>query len=346
MIDELHISNLQSHKKTTLKFHKGVNILVGPSDSGKTSILRALRWIFENKPSGDVLRSWAGGETKAEIIMDGSTVSRSKDKENVYKLDKTEFKAFNKGVPEELTTLFNMNEINLQRQLDTHFLLSSTPGEVASHFNHIAHLDEIDNSLTNINGWIRTLEQSIKADINSKKENTEKATQYEYLQKAEIRLEVLEMDHGKMLQDIQTRRKLNLHLIAIREVERYIKGASYHLQFEEQVNEILKLGEERDILKQDHWALENDLAAIWRCNDLIEEYSDAFQYETVVDELIKLHTELDVKTEEQAELSELIKLININTLRITKRKELLEKDEERFHDEIGDVCPLCNTKLS
>ena len=48
MIKSLHIQNFQSHKKTTLKFHKGINVVIGQSDSGKSAIIRALNWTINN----------------------------------------------------------------------------------------------------------------------------------------------------------------------------------------------------------------------------------------------------------------------------------------------------------
>ena len=69
MIKKIQIQNFQSHKETTLKLDPGVNIIVGTTDSGKTSILRALRWVIWNRPSGDDFRSWWGGNTSVEVII-------------------------------------------------------------------------------------------------------------------------------------------------------------------------------------------------------------------------------------------------------------------------------------
>lgn len=44
--------NFQSHTYSELSLSKGVNVIVGPSDSGKTAIMRALRWNMFNDPSG------------------------------------------------------------------------------------------------------------------------------------------------------------------------------------------------------------------------------------------------------------------------------------------------------
>ena len=61
MIQSLQINNFQSHKYSVMELHKGVNVIIGPSDSGKTTILRALRWLVWNRPSGDAFRSDWGG---------------------------------------------------------------------------------------------------------------------------------------------------------------------------------------------------------------------------------------------------------------------------------------------
>ena len=346
MINSLHITNFQSHKDTSLEFHKGVNIVVGKSDSGKTSIIRALRWLFNNRPTGDAFRSTWGGETKVEIYADKKTKHfyRSKDKENHYHYNGTTFAAFGTSVPEEIIKALNLNEINLQSQHDPFFLISKSPGEVASHFNHIAHLDEIDKSTATINGWIRSLEQSIKYDTVQKKEQIEKATEYDYLEKLEIVLEVLEMEHEKMLQKIQGRRKFITHIASIKEVNEKIEKGSTLLRFEKQVDEILNLIIQLKEVDGNQYQLNNSINEIWTLEKKITDQSSLFQYEHMVTFLLSQHTALEAKEEEQSKLTELINQINTNILRIDKRKELLAQHEERFHEEMPDICPLCQHK--
>ena len=62
MIKEIDIVNFQSHKSTHLDLVPGVNVIVGASDSGKSAIIRALRWLIWNRPVGDAFIShWADG---------------------------------------------------------------------------------------------------------------------------------------------------------------------------------------------------------------------------------------------------------------------------------------------
>jgi exonuclease SbcC len=158
MIHSILITNFQSHKETELIFSPGVNIILGQSDSGKTAIFRALCWPTWNRPVGDEFRSDWGGETKIELRLDESRIIRSKDKENIYQIDDNEpLKAFGKDVPVEISKILNIDETNIQQQLDSPFLLTESPGEVAKHFNHIAHLEQIDKSLSFLNAGIKRI---------------------------------------------------------------------------------------------------------------------------------------------------------------------------------------------
>ena len=53
MISKIKIKNFRSHKNTEIELSSGVNIICGDNDLGKSTILRALNWVNNNKPSGD-----------------------------------------------------------------------------------------------------------------------------------------------------------------------------------------------------------------------------------------------------------------------------------------------------
>ena len=109
MIKDLSLENFQSHKKSSLEFSEGVNVIIGSSDSGKSSIIRSLQWVLFNRPSGDSFRSWWGGITN--VVVDG--VSRikggSKGLENCYEIGLNRFQAMGQGVPEDVTTVLNLS---------------------------------------------------------------------------------------------------------------------------------------------------------------------------------------------------------------------------------------------
>lgn len=78
---KLIIENFQSHEYTEIEFIPGLNVFVGPSDSGKSSILRALRWVLFNQPRGaDFIRTGAKKCQVHLILDDGTEIIRIRSK--------------------------------------------------------------------------------------------------------------------------------------------------------------------------------------------------------------------------------------------------------------------------
>lgn len=153
MIKEINIKNFQSHKDTKMSLHPGLNVIVGTSYSGKSAILRALRWLVENKAPKGIYRSFWGGDTSIELVLDEHSATRGRtDKENTYSLDDEVLKAFKTDVPDPVKNLLNFNEINLQKQHDMPFLVSKSGPEIQRTLNEIANLDLIDTTMANLNG--------------------------------------------------------------------------------------------------------------------------------------------------------------------------------------------------
>jgi len=153
MIKEINIKNFQSHKDTKMSLHPGLNVIVGTSYSGKSAILRALRWLVENKAPKGTYRSFWGGDTSIELVLDDHSATRGRtDKENTYALDGEILKAFKTDVPDPVRNLLNFNEINLQKQHDMPFLVSKSGPEIQRTLNEIANLDLIDTTMANLNG--------------------------------------------------------------------------------------------------------------------------------------------------------------------------------------------------
>jgi len=180
VIKSIRLENFQAHKETVLELHPGVNVIAGSSNSGKSSILRALNWAVYNRPSGDAFVShWARddkgnqkGDTSVTLTLDNGTIERRKSKstKNTYKVNETVLEAIGLDVPEEVSKALNFTEVNTQRQHDAPFLLSDSPGEVARFFNKIVHFDAIDQYLSSL----ESKKRKAKADAENAKKNAER----------------------------------------------------------------------------------------------------------------------------------------------------------------------------
>jgi DNA repair exonuclease SbcCD ATPase subunit len=80
-ITKVVINNFKSHKHTEIEFSEGLNILRGPTNGGKSTILKFIRWVLKNSPDGSKFISWWAEECSGEIYFsDGTCIRRRKTK--------------------------------------------------------------------------------------------------------------------------------------------------------------------------------------------------------------------------------------------------------------------------
>ena len=173
MIKSITLKNIQAHKNSKLEFDKGINAIIGSSNNGKSSIIRALNWNRYNRPLGiDNLAShWIvddKGNLKEEMSVtienDFGTVVRKRTKnENQYIVNDKELNVVKSDVPVEVEQTLNLSETNIQNQQDSPFLLSETSGKVAEYFNRIVRLDIIDKVLSNTESKRRKTKQNLES---------------------------------------------------------------------------------------------------------------------------------------------------------------------------------------
>ena len=351
MIKYLQIQNFQSHKDSLLTFDPGVNVIVGSSDSGKTAVIRALRWLVWNRPSGDAFRSNWGGETKAQLETEVGIVSRSKDKKDQYTarlkgmLSEVVFKAFGTNVPEEIIKALNIDEINLQQQLDRPFLLTDSPGEVARYFNRVANLDQIDTGMKNVQSQIRSIEQDIKSTEQQLKEQEEELNKYDYLDKLEAELEVLEDMNTHAHGSRMVINRLEGVIEEIAEVEKEIEKYSDILEMEGDVEKILSLYEKGKEKEQEISDLTNLILEAKETDNQLEELNHFISMEGDLKKVLLLSTELEERKKEINTFDDLISEIEDIENRIAHKEGKIEEWEKKFHDQFPAVCPLCSQKI-
>ena len=342
MLKSLSISNFQSHKYSHLEFSPGVSIIVGSSDSGKTAILRAIRWLVNNRPSGDSIRSTWGGQTVVHLETDTDRFDRWKHNyENAYRLNTITFEAFKTDVPKEIQDALNLSEINMSNQLDAPFLLSETPGAVASHFNRVAHLDMIDSGLQNIQKWIRELEQTIKykeADVKTQEESLQT---YAHLDQFEAEVEVLEDMDRRLHQKETALQRLGKLIEDYQETEEELSAYTGLLDLEGKVDGVLKLIDKR---------YETYTYAV-KLNKLVEEIKDV-QYELnqqenllklgdIVSNVFELRNQGTVIQDNRSKLMRILRHISDNVEEIDAKVQYVTSLKKVFDKEMGNVCILC-----
>jgi DNA repair protein SbcC/Rad50 len=346
MIQSLEITNFQSHEETILNFHPGVNIIIGSSDSGKTSIIRTIRKLVWNRPSSETLRSHWGGKISVRLGTEEGFVTWAKDKVDQYTLvrpgfEDLVFKAFGTSVPEEVSRFLNLSEINLQSQLDAPFLLSETPGAVASHFNKVARFDKIDTSTSNVKSWITNLNSEIGHLDTTIEEKTEALKAYDYLEKAEIDLEVLEEMDNKYTTLLQKQTKLETLISNIKDLKSDIKFESEILVYEEPLNTILEDINTLEEATIKQGKLDKVVSTIKQIKKDFLQYSLVLLLEEPLTYVLLLLEDKEKAEEERKRLYRAIQSIKSTTQLLAKATDDRDASVEKFETVFPDICPLC-----
>lgn len=343
MIQSIQIDNFQSHKESTLEFDKGMNVIIGQSDCGKTAIIRAIRLVMYNRPGGDEFRSTWGGDTRVTITTDENEIVRLKtNKLNQYWLGFTEFNAFGMDVPEEITKALNMSEVNLQQQLDAPFLLSSTSGNVAVHFNKVAKLDKIDRGTTNVQKHINTITQNIKSTektIVTKKEELETFIDLKTLEKDLIKIEDLNYELLKAKSKATELALWNVYFIR---VQNKIESKFELVIAEDPINEILKLYKDKQNKYDKYKELRRLSLKIYHLHVDIEKSENGIAAEDGINNILDIYLSLAETSKSFNQLQKVYTSITDNEKAHEIALKLLSELEKEFHDNFPDICPLCS----
>ena len=144
---ELLIKNFQSVRDAQLEFGPGLTMIAGPSDHGKTAILRAVKALLTNR-SGREFISY--GTNQCSVVIDG--IEWHKGADSRYVIDGNSFTRLGVSVPPEVYEKLSIFPVdidgdkvflNLNEQFDGPFLLLSSPSKVAKLFGNFSSIDVV-----------------------------------------------------------------------------------------------------------------------------------------------------------------------------------------------------------
>lgn len=163
MLESLRIRNFQKHAKLDVTFGPGVTVILGPTDSGKSAVIRALGLVSRNKPSGNAFIREGKKRASVTLVVDGQEVKRTRGKgANSYKLGDRELKAFGASVPGEVAKQLSISDINFQSQHDAAYWFGESKPAVAKQLNAIVDLSLVDSSLHHAATRARNAETDVR----------------------------------------------------------------------------------------------------------------------------------------------------------------------------------------
>lgn len=347
MIKKLEIQNFQAHKDTTLEFSPGVNIIVGSSDSGKSSLIRALRWAVYGKPRGDSVRSWWGGNTSVTITVEEGFATRLKTNAlNQYTTQDIEFNAIGHEVPQEVVDLLNFEDMNLQQQADAPFLFSETAGEVAQHFNRMANLEKIDESLKAIQSALRATEQTLKHKQQDFKEQQDKQKEYDWIPEADEQVEALEETHKEMEICQENIQALQTSINTCHSIDESLNRLTYVSGASVSINILLKKGLELEQKKKDIIQLSDSLATLKRIEARTVIGTAFVKADKPVTTLFAYVQEFNELEKKRKEIQRDIQTIKTLTESEEHTLSNLTGNIDRYHNDFPDQCPFCENETN
>lgn len=200
-IKSIFIEDFQSHAKTKIDLAGpgGVTIIVGPTDSGKTAIVRALRLLLYNVPQGtDYIRVGRSTATVALEMSDGVKVARERSKSvNRYRVAKPGesaqvYEGFGNSVPLEVQQITGVRTVavgdmelalNLSEQLDGPFLGQKTVSGPARAkiLGKLAGTEEVDEAQRQLGTDLFRASQEEKRLLSEIEALNAKIREYDYL---------------------------------------------------------------------------------------------------------------------------------------------------------------------
>lgn len=181
MIKRIEIKNFENHEHSILDFCDGFNLICGESNSGKSSILRAISAVAYNNFDVNTVRLghkfW-----EVSITTEKGTVTARRGKTtnewDVTPLNEPTlfYKSIGKEILETASKILSMNvielgdvsmKINIMDQLESHFMLSSVNNDKISPSTRAQIVDEISGL-----AGIETIIKEVSSDhLKHKKEN-------------------------------------------------------------------------------------------------------------------------------------------------------------------------------
>lgn len=347
MIKKIEICCFQSHKRSVLKLTPGVNVIVGPSDSGKSAIFRALNWCINNKPQGEAFRSYWGGKTSCSIeFSDGSFVQREKDKEHVYTtIDEDDneetFKAFKTDVPEEVKKILNIDDVNCQMQHDRPYLLSNSSGDVAKVINKIANLSDIDETISNVRKRTLQVSREVQTLTQLQAEYEEQLLAYKDLVKREKAVKAYEDLNEAVKSVSKDITEVENSIVLVEKYKRQLEEIESFLKCEKRVSMLMKKYETLKECEKDIKVLYSLIQTIENAKVEISSYSGLIEIEKKANEIIKKEKRLETINSQLTQLERLI--IQIDTCRNSaeNNEHKVTESEKELKKLTKGKCLLC-----
>lgn len=337
MLEYIKLHNFQKYADYERSFNEKVNYITGVNGAGKSTILRAIMWVALNVgDSKSMIRMYNDDnsicttkEVSAEIGVDGHVVKRVySSSKNEYYVDGLKITGFGKNVPEEVSNIFKMSDLNYSEQFSPLFLINDSGNSLATELGEVASLEEMEELSDSVNASIRAKNVEIQGLENTYNESLDKMKALDTLPDD---LEAMDNEIDDMVEEYNSKEK------EINELESICNTL-------EKKKDLTYLKDTVDSLEPEASLFEEDIHLVDLMNTLTKLKNIPPISQDVVDSL-----SCDIKESdfECADVSFLENIVNamqdINSDSTTLKEELADIDKKLSEFEI---CPYCGNDIN
>ena len=343
MIETLTLKNFQSHKKSTLELCKGVNVIVGDSDAGKSAIIRALYWLAFGKPAGtSVMRQNVVVPTMVEATTaDGYVQKFRNEKSGYYILNDQTYKGFGQAIPQPIVSFLNLGEINFMRQLDPLFLLSKSGGELAQYLNKLINLEVIDTSLSNIKQSVNAAKRNVSACEENIERLQKQLSDFDDLPEMEKAVQAVERLESKINKIEKAQNQIEEYLSVIKTAKAKVKQFSWVDDAVNDCDRLIELAIDISTVSSKKKQIELALERLKKAKTNIGLFKHISGLESELQALSNLHNKIQQIIEREDVIDTAINNIRAAARYANETIARFNTARKEFEAAKPEICPMC-----
>lgn len=337
MLEKILIQNFQKHEKKVIEFDERITVLTGPSDTGKSSILRALKWVCLNSPQGDAFIRDGSKGTTVRLFIDDSKIGRKRGGSlNAYYLNDQEFKAFGNDVPDTISNILQLDNINFQGQQDPPFWLSLSAGEVSRQLNAIIDLEIVDQALSNIGKKVRHFQKVVQISQDRLKTVREQKKELDWVIEANtVYCSVENLESQQKLVDASVA-SLSELVVSIKNQIEVQHRASSQLKSLKSIGVVAQKA--RKVYKQ-QISLSALIIGIKKQQEILDKGKpDTSKLDLIIEDYNDVTRWID-------QLEKIIKDLELHQNEVLNLKESKESADKELEEQTEGICPICGGEL-
>ena len=341
MIEQLKATNLQKHEDITLNFIEGVNVITGPTDSGKTAIFRGLKWVLMNDGDSSKLVKHGTQKCTVTVTVDGNVIERSYSaSSNTYKLNDNLYKSFRTSVPGDIALLVNMDTISIQDRRDLPFMVYYKGSETAEQFSTMLDLNEIQTVTSNTNRYVKQTADNVeKLKVCIAKAKEELAF-YSDVDGAAMLLKAYTADRDLCVQMQEELKLLTEYKDKLFWIQRAMADSERYVDAEKDLSELERIKQVADEQYNELYETRllfsqmKDVVVKLQTNNITEAESDLVSLGRIQHDIVEFRQSLNELQSEQSMFKALVQ-------QGKQAKNMYKEYEDKLHALIGTVCPTC-----